>query len=456
MESSASNALSFWQRYQPSDNEPWNLQRAHHLHRRAGFAATWTELQRDLRSGPGLSIDRILNQHLRKVDAKGSFEARVRHVGRTASGPRRLQAWWLLRMLEGPDPLIERLTLLWHNHFATSMAKVPLPLMRRQNEIFREHATGRFGKLLADVLRDPAVLLWLDAPANLKEHPNENLARELLELFTLGVDQFTERDVKETARALTGWTVVDNEFSFDRRLHDSGPKEIFGQKREFTADDVIRRLVRHPMTARRLAYRLCLALFGEGAVPSVAMEQFAQQLNEHDLDIRWGVETILRSRGFFAEANIGTRVQSPVEYVVGCVRKLELLDPAPSTVLLAEQAAEMGQELFFPPNVGGWSGGRHWITTRWMISRTNYAWALVRGELWPRRRTWNPLALPKRSGCAEGVGPSIEFYFKLIHGASPKPAEINEISEAAQTNNSAETVRNAVAHMLASPRGQLG
>jgi uncharacterized protein (DUF1800 family) len=228
-----------------------------HLHRRAGFAATWSEIQRDLKDGPKASIDRLLQGQTRGQGVPQGFP---RHADTSAElaveagGPARLKAWWVYRLLHGPDPLGERLTLLWHNHFATSNVKVKsLAAMRQQNEIFREHARAPFGKLLNAVVRDPALLLWLDAEANRKGRPNENLARELMELFTLGIGHYTETDVKEAACALTGWTVVRGDFTERPADHDDGAKTILGHRGRWKGDDLIRILLAQPATARRRA-----------------------------------------------------------------------------------------------------------------------------------------------------------------------------------------------------------
>jgi uncharacterized protein (DUF1800 family) len=207
-----------WARYKPSVDAPWNLRRVVHLHRRAGFAASRSEIDRDLADGPDASIDRLLSGRAQASGAPDPEEfERISTVLADAaiasSDSGRLKAWWLYRLLFSPDPLGERLTLMWHNHFATSNQKVNDPAaMRRQNELFRTLARAPFGELLEAAIRDPALLAWLDAPANRKGHPNENLGRELLELFSLGVGHYSENDVKETARALTGWTVVDDAF----------------------------------------------------------------------------------------------------------------------------------------------------------------------------------------------------------------------------------------------------
>ncbi len=238
-----------------------------HLHRRAGFAATWWELQQDLKDGHEAAIDRLLEGKASRQGVPSDFDEMAEIIGRAAvasGNARRLKAWWLYRMLFTPDPLGERLTLMWHNHFATSNIKVAnLGLMRRQNAIFRQFARDRFGEVFRRVAKHPATLIWLDADANRKEHPNENLAREIMELFTLGVGNYSEKDIKETARALTGWSVNKRRFRNTDKYHDDGEKIIFSRKGAWTGDDVVQMLLEHPATSRRLAFRICELLMGE-------------------------------------------------------------------------------------------------------------------------------------------------------------------------------------------------
>ena len=377
--------MSPWKPYEPSKSAPWNFDRAKHLHRRASFGATWSELRRDTAEGPVASVSRLLKGTSRVDGQRGDFEEMSGIIGEAAVGSddeNRLKAWWLFRILFTPDPLREKLTLLWHNHFATSNLKVQdLLLMKRQNELFRRNASAKFGDLLFDVLRDPAILYWLDANSNRKQHPNENLARELMELFTLGVGKYTEQDVKEAARALTGWTVNRTKVEFRQDRHDDGEKSILGRTGGFNADSLARRLLSHEATSCRLAWRLCELFFGEGVITGTAIEALASGLRERELDIGWAVETILRSELFFSDANIATRVSSPVEFIVGPARSLELFEEPPSTLILAEWCKRLGQDLFRPPNVGGWNGGRSWLTSRTIIARSNFAVSLVAGEL---------------------------------------------------------------------------
>ena len=238
------------------------------------------------------------------------------------------------------------------------------------------------------MLRDPALLIWLDAPSNRKGKPNENLARELMELFTLGVGHYTEADVKEAARALTGGTVVQGQFQSVPEFHDEGEKTILGK-----TGAVRRRLARRP-SARPACGRGSPGLAalrrvpGRGVADAAARSELAHRLRKDDLHVGRAVETILRSSLFFSRANLHSRVSDPVGFVVGSVRALERFDPPPSTLLLAEWTARMGQELFSPPNVGGWPGGRRWLTGRAVVARANFAAALTSadGSIPMRRR----------------------------------------------------------------------
>jgi uncharacterized protein (DUF1800 family) len=455
------DAPPFWAPYTPSSEVPWDLRRVVHLHRRAGFAATWTEVRRDRKDGPGASIDRLLGGKTPGTAEGDQFRQAVSSLGDAAvrsRDPGRLKAWWVYRMLFSPDPLGERLTLMWHNHFATSNLKVDdLALMRGQNETFRRLARAPFGELLQAVLSDPALLVWLDAPVNRKGHPNENLARELMELFTLGIGHYTEADVKEAARALTGWTLIDGAFQDDRARHDDGDKAILARKGKWRGDDLVRMLLEHPATARRLAWRICELLMGEGTVSAAALDALAEGLRKHDLDVGWAVATVLRSQAFFDASNLGTRVLGPVEYVIGAARALQRLDPPPSSLVLADWVARLGQDLFYPPNVGGWPGGRGWISPHTMIARANYAAALVDGGLTPGGQPLDVLTLPKRYGRGDHLEAAIAFYGELLLGTSPSPvwrdSLLGSLGPGATAN--AQTLRRAVALILACPEAQL-
>jgi uncharacterized protein (DUF1800 family) len=444
-----------WAPYEPSDDAPWDLRRVVHLHRRAGFVATWGEIQRDLKDGPKASIDRLLIGKARADGVPKDFADMAALLAGSAYDSERLKAWWLYRMLFGPDPLTERLTLMWHNHFATSIAKVnDAGAMRRQNEIFRAHARAPFGKLLAAVTHDPALLLWLDAPANRAGHPNENLARELMELFTLGIDHYTEADVKEAARALTGWTVAENKFRADADRHDDGDKTILGRRGKWTGEDLVKILLEQPATAERLASRLCEQFMGEGTASAAAVKALAHGLREHDLDIGWGGETVLRSRAFFAAANRGRRVTGPAEFAVAAARALEMFDAAPSTLVLADWTARLGQDLFQPPNVGGWPGGRQWISAQSMVGRANFAADLVRGALTRDRQSFDAVGWARRHGRGADLADFIAFCGDLLLTGA-RPDERVAATLGAKATLTDQTARHAVVLILASPEAQL-
>jgi uncharacterized protein (DUF1800 family) len=378
-------APSPWSPYRPSPSAPWDLSRAWTLRRRAGFAATWNELRRDLDDGPEAALDRVLAGTCRSEGVPDDFATTADLLGDAAASAgdvHRLQAWWLFRMLFTPDPLAERLAMVWHNHFATSQLKVEdVSAMKRQNDTFRRHARGLFGDLLRAMLSDPALLAWLDAPSNRKGKPNENLARELMELFTLGIGHYSEQDVKNSARTLTGRTVIQGQYAFRPDWHDDAAKTILGKSGRFDGDQLADILLDQPATAQRLAWRLCQAFLGENVADEAAVSTLADRLRRDDLHVGRAVAVVLRSELFFSKRNLHARVSGPTAFVVGSARAFELFDPPPSTVLLAEWVRRLGQELFFPPNVAGWPGGRSWLSSRTIVARANFAAALVEGRL---------------------------------------------------------------------------
>jgi len=438
--------------WQPGLEEPWNLRRVWHLHRRAGFGATWDQLQRDLREGHEAAIDRVVagldNGH--STEASNDFEQMssvICDAAVAANDINRLKAWWLYRMLNAPSPLSERLTLMWHNHFATSNFKVEdVGMMRRQNETLRRLASGHFGDLLRAMANDAALLVWLDADANRREHPNENFAREIMELFALGEGNYTERDVKEAARALTGWTVKQTEFLDIKARHDGEQKTIFGQSGRFDGNDFVRLLLEHRATSRRVAWRICEMLMGELTASDDMVDELAAELAENGLDIGRAVETVLRSEAFFADANIGNRVLSPVEFIVGAARTLEIMKPPPSTLLLAEVSANLGQDLFHPPNVFGWPGGRSWLSSRGIIARANFAHALINGQMHTRPAKFVANEFAKTHG-ANDAAESSRLFAQLLLGVDVLPNELQKFA--------AETDKSVVA-MLSSPQAFLG
>jgi uncharacterized protein (DUF1800 family) len=298
------------------------------------------------------------------------------------------------------------------------------------------------------------MLVWLDADANRKGKANENLAREMLELFTLGIGHYTEADVQAAARALTGWAIVDGRFGIRDARHDRDTKTLLGKTGPLTGDDVLAAVIKHPATARRITERLCRTFVGEAKVTDAELDSFAHALQDHDLNIGWAVETLLRSRLFFSDASLHQRVAGPVEWAVGAVRALELTNPPPSTLLLAEWTTRMGQELFYPPNVGGWMEGRAWLGSQATIARANFAAALVEGRMWhPNRQTDLP-KMVNHYRPTNDLEESVAWTADLLWGKAD-PAAIAQVVSAAGLSAAGARLTTAIALLLARPEAQL-
>ena len=282
----------------------------------------------------------------------------------------KLRAWWLRRMVLTERPLEEKMTLFWHGHFATSQRDVKSSYhMWLQNQTIRAHALGNFKELVRLIAKDPAMLRYLDNNRNIRSHPNENFARELMELFTLGTGNYTEQDVKEGARALTGWTFRGNEFVFARRAHDAGEKTFLGKTGRFTGDDVIDIVFEQPATSRLIARKLFL-FFAHEQPSEAVVEALAATLRESHFEVKPVLSQLFRSAELYSKPARGNRIKSPVELVVGTLRALRV-DPGESPAF-ALLAGRMGQDLLLPPNVKGWDGGEAWISTSTLLDRYNF------------------------------------------------------------------------------------
>jgi uncharacterized protein (DUF1800 family) len=465
-----------WKPYEPTPAAPWDVGRVVRLHRRAGFAATWPEIQRDLRDGPAASVERLLAGRSRAGWVPADYAGRVERLAElaVASGrPADLRAAWVYRMLHGPDPLGERLALMWHNHFATSNEKVmDFRAMLRQNALFREHGRAPFGELLGRLARDPALLVYLDAQANPKEHPNENLARELMELFTLGVGHYTETDVKEAARALTGWAPgnpAENEFRamigqpleqwvrYSPGRHDDGEKTVLGRRGQWSGDDLVKILLDQPAIADRLAWRMTTEFLGEGVATREELAALAEGLRATGLDVGQAVARVLRSERFFADDTAGRRVPGPVEWAVAAARRFLPLDPPASPLRLAEWAARMGQSLYYPPNVGGWPGGRAWLSPLALLGRANLAADLVTGRLGgPAGAPLDVLRLARQHGRGGDREQIADFLTDLVLGATSDTGwRGSGIAAAGEGRELPDFARRAAAAILSSPEAQL-
>jgi uncharacterized protein (DUF1800 family) len=234
----------------------WNRHDAAHLLRRARVGASRRDIDQALADGPAAAIERLLAVQEESPEFLARDEA-LRKLAGNSGDLGDLQSWWAHRLLESANPLVEKMALFWHGHFATSNAKVQsLDEMAAQNDLFRRHALGNFRELLHDVSRDVAMLNWLDGNANRRRQPNENFARELMELFSLGVGNYSEKDIQEAARAFSGWHVRNGEFWFNAIQHDTSEKAVFGQTGNFDGDDVVELCLKQEAAPRFLATKL--------------------------------------------------------------------------------------------------------------------------------------------------------------------------------------------------------
>ncbi len=360
-----------WAPFQPDARRPWTLALAGHLYRRAAFGGSWKELRRAVADGPQRAVDRLFKPDA-DVDA---FDRRQKQYEASTSNVHALRAWWLRRMIQTPHPLLEKMTLFWHGHFATSNSKVKsAQLMAQHMNLLRRHALGDIREFIKALVLDPALLLWLDAGAHRKARPCEGYAKILLENFTLGPGQASPREVREVARAFTGWFVLRNRLRFIPREHDSGRKKVFGQEGKFSAEDVARILVQQRATSKFLVRKLYRCLVSEADEPGENLLSPLAESFARDHDIARLVETILRSNLFYSRLAYRGRIKSPAEYALGIVKGMEGMV---STARLGGDLADLGQDLCHPPTVNGWPGGRAWIDRFTLLGRSHLAQALL-------------------------------------------------------------------------------
>jgi uncharacterized protein (DUF1800 family) len=457
-----------WAPYEPSSHDLWDFRKVAHLHRRAGFGATWKELQRDRMDGPVESIDRLLhpgpgNQNFRQVAAalKGNIGA-SRQAYASEGEPHSARVWWLYRMVYGEDPLGEKLVLFWHNHFATGLHGVyDLRLMLDQNELFRKHARGKFGDLLAAIEADPAMLKWLDGGSNNKEHANENFARELLELFTLGIGHYSEADVKAAARGLTGWqqghdddllNKID-EYHYDEMLADAAPKTFLGQRGPWRHGDILRIILKQPATANHLCRRLNRWFISESATPTDELiEPLAAELRASNYSLEHVVGILLRSRHFFSENAYRQRVKSPVEFCVGTIRQLEPRRTPNLLPLAALSCDHQGQILFDPPSVKGWDGGSAWLDSNGTLLRQNWIAELLSGNEVAAVPPYDPQEWIKTHAIEPAL--ALETFAKLLLEADVNPPTWSLAKQLVGSTRQPD-LRGALQVLLQSPEYQL-
>ena len=401
----------------PAAPDEWTIQEAAHLLRRAGFGGSPKDIESFHALGRYRAVESLLaptesvdaftlpawatrDQAVADMKARREQFEEVRRATRElpaekAEKVRRefqqkqqrtnrqhgieAQGWWFRRMLKTNAPLREKMVLFWHDHFATSIQKVKQPvLMVMQNELFRRHATGSFKELTHAILMDPAMMLYLDTQTSRKGKPNENFAREVMELFTLGEGNYTEQDIKEAARAFTGYnlnrfngTVVHN-----KRQWDSGEKTIFGKTGKFDGDGVIDLLFEQEAAARYVPRKLW-EYFAAEDPPEEGVEALAKSFKAADFKVEPLLREIFRSKAFYSEKIVRNQIKSPVQFLVQMLKELELENPPQGYTVNAQQ--QLGQVLFMPPNVAGWDWGKAWINTNTLLTRYNVAGFITKG-----------------------------------------------------------------------------
>ena len=416
----------------PIAGSDWNVDRVRHLLERAGFGGTPEEIARLAAMTPAMAVDALvefasITATLKPFDESGVWDpgmdpfppsraeavrlARERGHGlgekmRPEGSQRRLQPvvdkffyslaansietqrlglWWANRMLTTPRPLEEKLTLFWHGHFATGQNKTrDYRMMLRQNLMFRANAAGDLRGLLVGILKDPGMLVYLDNGENVKAHPNENFGRELLELFTMGVGNYSEHDVREAARAFTGWTNDALTFKFDAAQHDFGTKTFLGKTGPFDGEDIIDIILQQPVTAEFVAGKI-YKFFVREDLSAATRASLGRTFRDSGYQLKPLLKQMFLSKDFYSPSSLATQIKSPVHLVVSTYRKLGLRE-VPTVPDFGRMTGSLGQSLFEPPNVAGWAGGRTWITPSTLLQRGN----LFREVLFPDVRNFRP------------------------------------------------------------------
>ena len=367
------------------NTRPLTLTDAAHLLRRTSFGATRAQIQAFAGQTPQAAAARLLSFPATTLDTP----FKPREAVAPYAALKLMEAGWLREMVLTPHPLRERLALMWSNHFVIGTDKVKnVSALEGYLTVLREHALSNFTELALAAVKTPAVLRYLDNDQNKKGKPNENLGRELLELYTAGIGHYSETDVKEGARALTGWTYQGGRgnkqfaepqaFSFNPKQHDGGSKTYLGQTGHFGGDDVVRLAAGHPASAERVAMKLWRA-FVSDAPDAAGQAKLTETYRQHGGDLGAVMQDLLGSQEFYAARS--SIIRSPAEFVVGALRSSGRSDIGEKTYLnLSAALARLGQQLLHPPTVKGWDGGREWINDGTLLLRMQVAAGLTLGK----------------------------------------------------------------------------
>ena len=404
-------------RYDANRDGAWTIREVTHLLGRSQFGYTPAELEQAVTGGLNATVDRLIATQPESAEFRQAEEA-LRKTAFATGEITDLKIWWLYRMWATANPLAEKVALFWHNHFATSNDKVrSIPQMLAQNELIRTHGLGSFKSLLHGMSRDTAMLVWLDGNANRKRHPNENFAREIMELFALGVGNYTEKDIQEAARAFSGWHVREGAFWFNQLQHDESTKTVFGKSGNFDGAAIVDLCLEQPACARFLGMKL-LKTF---VCPDPSTEQIdavAARIRAHDYNMSPVMRELFSSQLFFGASCRRNVIKSPLDLVVGSLRSLAATVKWPP---VARLLANLGQDVFEPPSVKGWEGGRLWINSSSILLRTNFATELASGDQIATLRT---AILDLAAVASDAVATQIE---KLLLGGHTDAALHSEI-----------------------------
>jgi len=363
-----------WEPWVPTVESDWNKQTVYHFYRRVGFGASATEATRAIEAGYASTLERLFS-----TPADPEFEATASSIAKSilAGGNlRQLSVGWLHRMLNTSAPLVEKMTLFWHGHFATGADKVnDIYAMQQQIDTLRQHALGSFPDMVHAISKDPAMLIYLDSAYNRKAHPNENYARELMELFCMGEGNYSEKDVQELARCFTGWEVRRLQFRFNRFQHDTGKKTLLGTENLESGEQAIDVVLEHAATPKFIIKKLFKFFIADEPTPTDALVQpLMEQFRRDQLQIGPVLRRMLSSNMMFSEYSRNQKIRSPIDWMLGWLKSLDI---SGNMQTLAEGLTQMGQSLYFPPNVKGWDGGRAWINSSTLVARANALHRLV-------------------------------------------------------------------------------
>jgi hypothetical protein len=360
----------------PNPDQPWDRRAVGHLLRRTGFGARADRIEATLALSPQAAVAGLTGYDP-ATDPLGEMFEQLQGFLTPFRGDEKsatnAQAWWVFRMLYTERPLQEKIALFWHNRFATSATKVGEALMDRQVDLFRRQGLGNFRDLLLSVGRDPAMILWLDGQTNRKGHPNENYAREVLELFALGPGNYSEKDIQELARAFTGWRVKQGVATLDRGSHDEGDKAAFGRSANFDDRRAVDWILEQPAAPRFIARQLLKEFVHPDPLPE-HLDHYANRQHAHKWEINPVLTEILTSRLFFSPWAYRSRIKSPIELTVGAAIAL---GGKPAVVFLRDAAVKMGQSILYPPGVKGWDGHTAWVNSNTVLCRANFALAMA-------------------------------------------------------------------------------